>query len=35
MAKIKRSLRETHPEIADMWVYGLNGELTPDDVSIH
>lgn len=35
MAKIKKSLRETHPEIADMWVYEFNGELTPDDVSIH
>ena len=35
MAKIKKTLRETHPKIADMWVYELNGELTPDNVSIH
>lgn len=35
MAKNKKTLRESHPEIAGMWVYELNGELTPDDVSIH
>ena len=35
MANLKKTLRETHPTIADMWAYELNGELTPDDVSIY
>ena len=35
MAKLSKTLRETHPEIADMWIYELNGDLTPDNVSIY
>lgn len=35
MAKIKKTLQESHPEIAGMWVYELNEGLTPNDVSIY
>ena len=28
----KKTLREVNPEAAKMWVYELNGDMTPDNV---
>ena len=33
MSKVKKSLAETHPKLANQWHPKLNGDLTPNDVT--
>ena len=33
MLKKKKSLAETHPEVAKQWHPSLNGDLTPNDIT--